>query len=1681
MKKRVLIFLVSVLALATACIRENFPTPHCVPEGTPVTLTVGFGATAPVEVSVGTKAEATAADESRVHDLYVLIFDNAGNRFYGRFFNYEHRWTDMAPLTSTSGESEGWYVRNKTMAGAKDPVTGQAVNQTVGAVKIATVAKKNCTLVLLANISNTLVTLSGEDPLDALNKVAKLSDLQNLSVRLEQNVVERNDLFLMTGEMKDLDMTLVDGSSPDMRWDKDKDGVPSTDGFGTKYRVTLSPVDAKVKFRIRANSTNISELTSHKWSVSNVPSSCYLLPRSTYAFPTGPSGVSHYYFDTTPLYFDGEETDDAGNKWYTFTFYMMESCLKPSLSGEIPDPELPASYYLREKQNKTASTGNHVKNGDWVYAPANAPYVTFSVSMTLTPDGINDLDDKGPDGSKWTDPDNEKPIGVTGEMTYTVHLGDFSHTTTASGDVTNTPNANDYDTRRGHFYTYDITINNASNLYAEVKYFQSQPPSDSEDQPGQEGSLLLFSGGTVNCDAHYEYREMEFVYSQKLAEDLIADPDYHIYSWFVKTPFNKEGTSPEWDETNHRYVADPTKEDYSWVKFAINKLDDDTDPDNPKIPNTTTYSEKRQAYPGEDTYNPNWYPGMDGAIPKLMDINQLINFLYYQHRARYNDGNASLNPSHIFDKNDVIRLTAFVNEYYYERDPFTGTVNPNLWRQFVNAEPRELYILSDVQSSRDQESHLVNASHSIIQRSIQTIYNVDAPDLSSAWGLEHTDEIRETLTESSSQWNGWEWGVKSNTLVNPYVKSEDNGRINSAALWGLYPAPDKDHDEWSDFLNYDVKNSIPELRDDDTDGSHRYRKMAYSCLTRNRDNNGNGFIDADEVRWYMASINQLKGLWVGNESLSSSARVYQPWLSRNFEGNWRAHILSSTCPDDASKPKVLNAEEGVATFNYTYDANGNPTKPGNWVEGNAQDERLRESVRCVRNVGTYSVGGADLDISDAPYGLIPDNYYTVEETVDPDHASDHNYSTYTLQFKRLDRRSLREYSYGELPFHDEKSSNNRVYLELHIQSRESRKDDPAHQDAAAIYGSEGQRRSAGAKDAGDINEMITNAGYNEFCPAGYRLPNQKELAMMSLVLPNSYWQGGGISRVPSRTYFSRGFYAAPGQQITMEKVKLAWVYSTAKNNILLPDRKDNSCQVSDRVRCVRDNDVTGTVYGNMYLSNNRLMPGESTDLNFNFISSASSFTSGTLYVCYNDTAGNLVETAIPLNRQPEGMQYHTSQVFTAPNPKTLNPSAGDPPTSMRLKLVLKNAKDDTDYVFETPLTIAAVDIHCEFELLPGSEPDSEDNRILCYPIRVQATATNGARIQGLRLLWKKPGDDDWSVLKDHTLDFKSAVGRTEYGTTVYFKPPTVPGATESDPPIVKAATYFFKLEAVSNSTSDNAFIASPKSMQFVVDSDFRPNPKGSTANPLEPSTAFHEWNDEWWQENDHANAKAWQAILQSYLAGTQYGTEKKEQNYIIRYTWKKKLLNLDFAAGDYIEADMDLAWCTYIYTGGNATKDDKYRQIGLDNILSFGRNGIGWDSGSLHVYYPAHVPEHNNSDELRFYSVVSSSGSNYDYATIGRVHEYEGRRPMVLRLDRNGIMYNSMALAWKSGLNQDGSKYPTVVNMLTSSKSLFIGAEEGNHLSRAVYRYVRVIRVNPGNVWGDPNVGFDDPDNGGNL
>ena len=549
-----------------SCVREEFGPAddrYCYPEGTPVMLNIGFGVPDQPDVVIGTKSESSRADEARVRDLYVMLFDEDGVNFYKRFFTFEHLNNSLQNLDANS--NEGWYVENS--------------DNSFGVVKIATQSKDNCTLVMLANVDNTITTLNHRDAVDVLSGIGSLSDLQTVRVTLEQEIVDRADVFLM------MDM-LQDVNTGDLVWGSfDGGGVANYNKNDGKFQLQLKPIDAKVKFWIKYNQTNIDPERSEarRWQVFNVPSECYLLPSAD-----APSSVT--YFDTQKAFFEG--TDDT-QTFQVFSFYMLENRQEPSADKKIENLGSP-NYYLREKESDPTTD-----DPTFIYAPQNSTYVKFDLLLGLTTQGISDI------------VGSEAKHALTTEAMYTVHLGQFGNSNKDDEEHPADHDWDNYDVERGTFYNYYVTVNNSRSIYIEVLGEDGIADSkdESEDQPGQEGSLLLSTDAVVNCDAHYEYHCLTFNYTPSLEGRKV--------SWYVKTPFDEGGAQWDPDANGGEGDWEFNCKDYLWVKFGLNAT----------TGSPATYSENRAKYPGDTHYVKDWDYTTVLASNQLVDIHQLYNYI----------------------------------------------------------------------------------------------------------------------------------------------------------------------------------------------------------------------------------------------------------------------------------------------------------------------------------------------------------------------------------------------------------------------------------------------------------------------------------------------------------------------------------------------------------------------------------------------------------------------------------------------------------------------------------------------------------------------------------------------------------------------------------------------------------------------------------------------------------------------------------------------------------------------------------------------------------------------------------------------------------------------------------------------------------------------------------------------
>lgn len=824
----------------------------------------------------------------------------------------------------------------------------------------------------------------------------------------------------------------------------------------------LKRLDAKVRFWVRSGSNDIKSLSIEKWQVINASADTYLMSRDVrqkYGVTTADSGID--YFDSPTKNIEVEEVYAGGSTTTTDddkTRYGFSFYL---LDNALTPKKTPGSYADRERQVKL----DDGKNGEWEYANDHSTYVVLTAHIEM--DTNYSSDDIYAEGAT-----------LNATVKYIIHLGDFHNSDPAN-----------FSTERNTSYTYTVNINGVNDIRVEVESSNDEEEGVTENSPGASGEVTIALQEIYHCDSHYTSHVMSFNQKYIKPEKI---------TWYVRTPFS-EGKPVQVNGTDMT-----TGLDFRWVEFRLNERWNNI------------YSNNRELYKPHSLRrdaNGNAYASADG---KTMYVDELVRYLREQKYA-YDAGERN-----DFDDNGEIKLTAFVNEFYYDEHPITGAKDRSLWKQVVNQDQmRLLHILSDAHSSADGESTVVGSSYTIQQQSIQSVYNAQAEGLNTAWGMEHVDEYP-SLTYNSAGTGTSE--QRGNTEVY-------NGRINTLREWGLIGASNtvfKNTVRWDEYLNLTSQNDATMLHTGTTHPNGRnYNYLRYSCMARNRDNNGNGVIDPSEVRWYLASIRQLVGIWMGADGVDNTARLYQrnaQEKASSDEVKWRQHVVSSTTGSNSNNPTIVWAEEGSST--------GDLSGSTQWGRQTAW------SVRCVRNLGMDDTDGATLTD-------VPQDYVQVNKAGD---GGTDAKPVFNLEF--LNEKSIRYLSGIDLVYSDELSPQNRLYWKFEATSIDS----PSYN--AILF-------------AAMQSELDRSLGTNRFCPEGYRLPNQRELALMHLYCASSFWSG--VSQAYSRTYYSYG--AAGSNPKSTESAKHGWARDSY--NIYMENSSTNSDQASRATRCVRDVAVSG--------------------------------------------------------------------------------------------------------------------------------------------------------------------------------------------------------------------------------------------------------------------------------------------------------------------------------------------------------------------------------------------------------------------------------------------------------------------------------------------------------------------------
>lgn len=958
---------------------------------------------------------------------------------------------------------------------------------------------------LIANYDSGIGSLG----LDELEKVNSYEEFKQLSSSLTEGYetqVERMS-FLMVGQMKNT------SEGEDINIDTDGTILNSTG------KIQLNRVDARITFNIFAENDAYTNFTFQPryYRVERIPQGTYLVSQeSDYVSTNGVSYVSMSEKNEQKN-FDGVREVNQRDAYY-FEFYLLEN--RQPYKKQITDSEKTAKtdsydntgtenlYALREKRNKVIISdgdkkeGQDYQLGNWVYANENSTYVVIRGTLSYE--------------------DQTKNEFVNADVTYTVHLG-----STGNSSISDWANkeelVNKYATERNTHYTYNVTITGVNSIEVEVN-------EDKEERPGVEGDVIVAGGQVEDMDAHYG-RTMFTLTRGDILDGL---------SWAFSTPFqrgmkvfNKDAAD---DKNEAELATDLSLNDYKWVKFAINR-------EYPQKGGGSTYStDKLVKFPGENAYNggtgtntPAPVYGGDGvsssyygnSFVKLYDVNQLLNHLYVEaNNAASNifmNGN-SVSTS-VDDREATVSITAFVDEYVYVYDPTKyyyrapkpvgeneEGVDLTLWKKVVNGDNRMLHIcVAGAQYSPDGNSSWANSVISFSQRPIYTFYNPNDADLKTAWGVESKGETGEIGVELTG----------NARFGDHYTNTSDNGRKNTLNI--LYSTgwnPSLKNLKWDEVVSVDDAGRL--LSD--------YNNIWYACLLRNRDLNGDNIVDADEIRWYLASVDQLTDIWIG-EAAIPTAKLYTKTASSNSVP--MEHVASSSYFNDGgyNKPWIIWAEESASRGGYK---DGGEENYGNFGA---------RSYRTVRNLG---ISLDDVEVVPEDYVIKTSGSYTIGGVT---------YTEKIIDVSRMNTNAIRPSAANIiLPY---------PLLERDVNNNNR----PPRKFAIIVETSNNTSGLYPRNSSSTWTDIYERESQNPPCPSGYRVPNQRELMLMYTTYPelfSKYTSDNSNSEYLCKTGFSfKDWGDYQGNN------RLGFVYDVdatgSYGNLRLIDSN-----FSGKVRCVRD-------------------------------------------------------------------------------------------------------------------------------------------------------------------------------------------------------------------------------------------------------------------------------------------------------------------------------------------------------------------------------------------------------------------------------------------------------------------------------------------------------------------------------
>ena len=820
----------------------------------------------------------------------------------------------------------------------------------------------------------------------------------------------------------------------------DTNGVVTSFGTNGDVNKTIVLKMDRAMARIIFKIPSVSTVNSAGHTVTFVPSTyrVYNVPKKAPLIKpvSGASGASLY---TTPDLLADEEflTSATANVpavsggSYTFTFYMPEN---------VQEEKTLNDYVDRDKW--TGTPGSLPQNKKWTNAPKHSTFVVVS--------GV------------YTETNGTTPI-YTGNVNYTVHLGDFSDT----GSLGN------FSVERNYSYTYNMTVEGVEKIKVEAT-------KGDEEQPGAEGSIYDAQTCVYNylLDSHFEQGYMQYDLSA-IAEAVKADfanvtPNDEEIDDAISSKLFLEVQSPFMPQASHRGSLEPYKTyadaeegrvsmtpeeakrnavkdfDYKWVEFW---------------PQTgTTIAD----YPGTPTWGHSYVSGSTttesgyllDAYDLIVAMGKVVKKIYQGRQETISTADYAESGITITSDQDkyYARFTAFVNEYYYYKNPLTGDALTS-WGPLVNKSAREMIVAMSTNVSADGNSSYSQIHSYISQLSMQTFYNPNAGI--NAFGLETYNETPLDMDFSTNVTNLDDSDGRTNQ-VRLMLHSNSATSVPSDVSWNNYIS--MNGNGWVSTTPAErAKRKLPD--------AYVENNAAYACLSRNRDLNGNGYIDDNEVRWYLASLNEYIRIGIGSGVLSNSAQLYMgdkmamehDKYPDSYIGDGALYFTSSS-----SKKRVFWAVERGA-----YSDVGNE---------NGQPKHTNLPIRCVRVLPD----GKTKKLTEIS-GVVAAS--TAEKRTDKSGLT-------VLKFKgRLIDELYRQRVDDALDKHNEDDDANAYYEGVYVADSEL---NDTYQ-LGNILGLGTFRKQTGTYWWGD--PIYTTYSFDDTmknpCPAGWRVPSLVELSAMN--------------------------------------------------------------------------------------------------------------------------------------------------------------------------------------------------------------------------------------------------------------------------------------------------------------------------------------------------------------------------------------------------------------------------------------------------------------------------------------------------------------------------------------------------------------------------------------------------------